>query len=206
MTMDSNDKVRQWIKNQHPDQYRRLLEIVQDNMEAMLEPKDTVTVRLEALGFHRHAITALSDTHYFSTPCDKKGEYNLVYQRGDGVYSKWGEKSITYDPGIDVWKSCGRILKEGFYTLDEFDLVLDKMERSHWYREKRDKKRLPVLSVLQRSVYDSLPMMFTWSQGKEVAIRAGMPSRTAQRFFGNTILFQKVKNGSYAKRIVFTGM
>lgn len=202
--MDSNDKVRQYIKNQHPDQYRRLLELEQANREAMQRPKDVITLRLEALGFHRGAVIALSDTHYFSTPCDKQGEFNLVYQRGDGVYSKWGEKSISYDPGIDVWKSCGRILKEGFYTLDEFTLLLDRMEGSHWYREKRDKKRLPVLSILQRKVYDALPPIFPWAQGKDVAVNSGMPSRTAQRFFGNTTLFHKVKNGSYMKKIIFT--
>lgn len=206
MTMDTTDKVRQWIKNQHPDQFRRLLEIEQANRDAMQEPKDDVTLRLEALGFRRCAVTALSDTHYFATPCDKKSEYTLVYQRGDGVYSKWGEKSITYDPGIDVWKSCGRILKEGFYSLDEFEAMLAKMEGNLWYRDKKDKKRLPVLSLLQRSVYEGLPLTFRWSQGKETAIRAGMSSRSAQRFFGNTTLFDKVKTGSYMKKITFTEM
>lgn len=202
--MDKTDKFRQYIKNQYPDQYRQLLRLEQANEETMQLPKDEITLRLEALGFHRGAVTALSDTHYFSTPCDKQGEFNLVYQRGDGVYSKWGELSITYEPGVDVWKSCGRILKEGFYTLGEFDSVLGKMEGSHWYREKKDKKRLPVLSVLQRSVYDGLPLTFVWTHGKEVALKAGMPSRTAQRFFSNTTLFHKVKNGSYTKKIIFT--
>ena len=129
-----------------------------------------------------------------------------MYQRGDGVYSRYGELSISYEQGVDVLKSCGQILKEGFYTLDEFDLVLDKMERSHWYKEKKDKKRLPVLSILQRSVYDALPVTFSWAQGKEIAIQAGMPSRTAQRFFGNQSLFLKVKNGTYTKKIIFAEM
>ena len=204
--MDSDDDFRKFIKNQHPDQYRRLLEMEQANREAMQRPKDEISLRLEALGFHRGALTALADTHYFSTPCDRVGEYSLVYQRGDGVYSKSGDKSISYDPGIDVQRSCGRILKEGFYTLDEFDLVLVKMECSHWYREKRDRKRLPVLSTLQRSVYDALPLVFSWSQGKEIAVQAGMPPRTAQRFFGNPTLFEKVWKGMYAKIIVFAEM
>lgn len=203
--MDTDDSNRLWIKNQQPDQYRRLLEIEQANREAMQRPKDEIIIRLEALGFHRGAVTALSDTHYFSTPCDRVGEYNLVYQRGDGAYSKWGEKSISYDPGIDVWKSCGRILKERFYTLDEFESVLEKMEGSHWYREKKDKKRLPVLSILQRTVYDTLPLIFAWGEGKVIAVNAGMPSRTAQRFFGNHSLFEKVKNGTYMKKIIYEG-
>ncbi|MFZ1677379.1 MAG: hypothetical protein WBP41_12285 [Saprospiraceae bacterium] len=41
-----------------------------------------------------------------------------------------------------------KILKDGFYTHDEFNLLLEKMEASHWYREKKDKKCLPVLSIL----------------------------------------------------------
>ena len=204
--METTDRFRQWLNSQHPDDFRRLLKIEEANREAMQEPKDDIILRLEAIGFRRGVVTALSDTHYFSTLCDKKGEYNLVYQRGDGVYSKWGELSITYDPGVVVWKSCGRILKEGFYTLDEFDLVLAKMEGSHWYREKRDKKRLPVLSMLQRTIYDTLPQIFSWTQGKEIAVRSGMPSRTAQRFFGKSTLFNKVKNGTYSKKIIFTEM
>ncbi len=199
-------RIRQYIKNQYPDQYRQLLRIEQANEDAMKRPKDEMTLRLEALGFRRGAVIALSDTHYFSTPSDRAGEYNLMYQRGDGVYSRYGELSIRYEQGVDVWKSCGQILKEGFYTLDEFDLVLDKMERSHWYKEKKDKKRLPVLSILQRSVYDALPVTFSWAQGKEIAIQAGMPSRTAQRFFGNQSLFLKVKNGTYTKKIIFAEM
>lgn len=205
--METNDRLRQYVKNQHPDQYRRWLEIEQANREAMQEPKDEITLRLEALGFRRSAVTALSDTHYFISPTDKKGECNLVYQRGDGVYSKWGELSISYDPGVDVLMSCGHILKEGFYTLDEFDQLLDKMEQSHWYKEKNSiKKRLPVLSILQRTVYDALPLIFTWAQGKEIATKAGMPSRTAQRFFGNLVLFEKARKGAYVKKIVFAEM
>lgn len=204
--METNDRFRQYIKNQYPDQYRELLRIEQENEEAMRQPKDDLTIRLEALGIRRGAVSALSDTHYFSIPSQKAGEYNLVYQRGDGVYSKWGELSISYEPGVDVWKTYGRILKEGSYTLHEFSQVLEKMEGSHWYREKRDKKRLPVLSILQRSVYDSLPVTFSWAKGKEIAIQAGMPSRTAQRFFGNQSLFHKVKTGTYTKKITFAEM
>ncbi len=204
--MEENDKYRQYIKNQYPDQYRQLLRIEQENEEAMRQPKNELTIRLEALGFRRGAVGALSDTHYFSIPSEKEGEYSLVYQRGDGVYSKWGELSIIYEPGVDVWKTYGHILKEGFYTLDEFTLVLMKMETSHWYRKKKDKKRLPILSILQRSVYDTLPVTFSWAKGKEIAIQVGMPSRTAQRFFGNQVLFQKVKNGTYMKKIIFTEM
>lgn len=204
--METNDRYRQYIKNQHPDQYRRLLEMEQANKDAMLAPKDLLIRRLEALGFHRGAVSAMSDTHFFTTPSSRTGEYNLVYQRGDGVYSKWSGKSISYDPGIDVWKSCGRILKEGFYTLNEFDSVLDMMEGSHWYREKRDRKRLPVFSAVHRSVYDALPLLFSWSQGKEIAVKAGMPSRTAQRFFGNPVLFEKARKGTYMKKIVFNEM
>lgn len=203
--METNDEFRQLIQNQYPDQYQKMLRIEKANEDAMQSPKDEMTLRLEALGFHRGAVIALSDTHYFSTTCDKQGEFNLVYQRGDGVYSKWGEKSISYDPGIDVWKSCGRILEERFYTLDEFDSVLEKMEESHWYREKKDKKRLPVLSILQRTVYDTLPLIFAWGEGKVIAVNAGMPSRTAQRFFGNHSLFEKVKNGTYMKKIIYEG-
>ncbi len=203
--MMMNDKYRKWIENQYPDLYRQWQKLEEANEEAMQLPKDEVTLRLEALGFRRSAVTALSDSHYFSTPCDKKGECNLVYQRGDGVYSKWGELSISYDSGFDVLMSCGHILKEGFYTFEEFDLLLDKMERSHWYRGKKDNKtRLPILSMLQRKVYDALPVIFPWSQGKEVAMQAGMPSRTSQRFFGNPVLFQKVKNGTYMKRIIYS--
>lgn len=201
--METDDKIRQYVKNQYPDQYRRWLELEKANTEAMRLPKDELILRLEALGFHRGAVTALSDAHYFSTPCDKPGEFNLLYQRGDGVYSKSGELSISYEPGIDVWKPCGRILKEGFFTLDEFDLLLGKMERSHWYREKKNKKRLPVLSLLQRKVYKALPPVFPWAQGKEIAVNAGMPPRTAQRFFGKQELFDKVKSGTYMKRIIF---
>lgn len=205
--METNDRIRQYIKNQFPDDYRRLLKIEEANREAMQSPKDEMTLRLEALGFRRTAVTALSDTQHFSTPCDKKGEYNLVYQRGDGVYSKWGELSISYEQGVDVWKSCGRLLVEGHYTLDEFDLLLDKMEGSHWYREKKDNKtRLPVLSMLQREIYAALPPIFPWSQGKEIASKSGMPLRTSQRFFGNHVLFDKVKKGTYMKKIIFDGM
>ncbi len=205
--METNDRFRQWLKNQMPDEYRRLLKIEEANREAMQELKDEITLRLEAFGFRRSAVTALSDTHYFISPTEKKGECNLVYQRGDGVYSKWGELSISYDPGVDVLKSCGHILKGGFYTLEEFEQLLDKMERSPWYKEKNGtKKRLPVLTILQRKVYDSLPVTFTWSQGKEVAVNAGMPSRTAQRFFGNLALFEKARKGAYVKKILFTEM
>lgn len=205
--MESNDRFRQWLKNQMPDEYSRMLKIEEANRKAMQEPKDEITLRLEALGFRRSAVSALSDTHYFISPTDKKGECNLVYQRGDGVYSKWGELSISYYPGVDVLVSCGHILKEGFYTLEEFDQLLDKMERSHWYKEKNGtKKRLPVLTILQRKVYDTLPLIFTWSQGKEVAVNAGMPSRTAQRFFGNLALFEKARKGAYVKKNVFTEM
>ncbi len=201
--METNDRYRQYIKNQYPDQYRQLIRLEQANEEAMRQPKDEITLRLEALGFRRGAVIALSDTHYFSTPSDGAGEYNLVYQRGDGVYSKWGELSISYEPGVDVWKSYGRILKEGNYTLDEFNLLLGRMEGSHWYQEKKDKKRLPVLSILQRRVYDTLPLIFAWGEGKGIAVNAGMPSRTAQRFFGNQHLFDKVKKGAYMKKIIF---
>lgn len=203
--MEMNDRYRQFIKNKYPDQYRQLLEIEQANEEAMQLPKDELIVRLEALGFCRGAVNALSDTHYFSTPSDRVGEYNLVFQRGDGVYSSWGELSICYEPGIDVWKSYGHILKEGFYTLDEFNRLLQKMEGSRWYGEKNNKKRIPVLSILQRRVYDKLPLTFAWNQGKDIAIQEGMPARTAQRFFANNILFQKVSTGSYIKKIIFAG-
>lgn len=203
--METEIRLRQYLKNQMPDEYRQMLRIEEENREAMQAPKDEMILRLERVGFLRNAVSALSDTHYFSTPCDKKGECHLVYQRGDGVYSKWGELSISYDPGVEVLMSCGQILKEGFYTLEEFDQLLEKMERSHWYKDKNGlKKRLPVLSILQRKVYNSLPVTFTWAQGKLVAINAGMPSRTAQRFFGNLVLFEKVKKGAYLKRIVFT--
>jgi len=205
--METNDKLRQYIKNQYPDQYRQLLRLEQANEEAMRHPKDEMTLRLEALGFRRIAVTALSDTHYFSTPCDKKGEHNLTFQKGDGNYSRTGELSISYEQGVDVWKSCGHILKEGFYTLEEFYLLLEKMERSHWYRGKKDiNARLPVLSILQRKVYEALPPIFPWAQGKEIAVKTGMPLRTTQRFFGNHVLFDKVKNGSYMKKIIFDEM
>lgn len=205
--METDDKIRQYVKNQYPDQYRRWLELEKANKEAMQLPKDDIIIRLEAMGFHRGAVNALSDTHYVCTPCDKNGEHNLVVQIGDGIYSRSGDVSMRYEQGVDVWKSCGQILKEGFYTLDEFDLLLDRMERSHWYGEKKAiKARLPVLSLLQRKVYDSLPQIFAWSQGKEIAFNSGMPVRTAQRFFGNQFLFEKVKNGIYMKKIVFAGM
>ncbi len=200
--METKDRYRQYTKNQHEDLYRQWLKLEEANEEAMRLPKDEITLRLEALGFRRIGVTALSDTHYFSTPCDKEGEHGLTFQKGDGVYNRYGELSLTYEQGVDIFKSCGRILKEGFYTLDEFSLILDKMERSLWYREKKDKKRLPLLSILQRKVYDALPPIFPWSKGKEVALQAGMPSRTAQRFFGNQVLFQKVKNGTYMKKII----
>ncbi len=204
--MEINDTYRQHIKTQYPEQYRQLLRIEQANEEAMQLPKDAMTLRMEALGFRRGAVSALSNMHHFCTPCDKNGEYNLVLQKGQDIYNRSGELSIRYESGVDVWKSCGRILKEGFYTIDEFTLLLEKMEGSHWYREKRDKKRLPVLSILQRKVYDALPLIFGWVQGKEVASQAGMPSRTAQRFFGNQLLFEKVRVGTYMKKIRFDGM
>lgn len=205
--METNDRLRQFIKNQYPDQYRRWLDLEKANKEAMLLPKDDIIIRLEAMGFRRGAVNALSDTHYCATPCDKDGEYNLVIQIGDGIYSRSGELSMRYEQGVDVWKSCGQILKEGFYTLEEFDHLLDRMERSHWYLQKKaNKAKLPVLSMLQRKVYDSLPKIFTWAQGKEIASNAGMPVRTAQRFFGNQVLFHKVKSGVYMKKIVFAGM
>lgn len=205
--MDTNDRVRQYIKNQFPDQYRQLLRLEQANKDAMQLPKDEMTLRLEALGFRRRAVTALSDTHYFSIPCDKKGESSLTLQRGDGIYSRSGELSIRFAQGVDVWKSCGQVLKAGFYPLDEFNLLLTKMERSRWYREKNDmKNRLPVLSRLQREIYVALPPIFRWEQGKAIAAESGMPSRTAQRFFGNTSLFDKVKNGTYMKKITFAEM
>jgi hypothetical protein len=202
--METNDRFRQYLKNKYPEEYRQLLRIEQANEEAMQRPRDELTIRLEDLAFCRGAVNALSDTHYFSSPSDRAGEYNLVYQRGDGVYSNSGELCIYYEPGVEILKPFGRILKEGFYTLDEFELVLTKMEGSHFYRDKKDRKRLPVLSILQRSVYDSLPLMFAWSQGKEIAVKAGMSSRTLQRFLSNGKLFSRVKNGSYAKKIIFT--
>ncbi|MBK9984488.1 MAG: hypothetical protein IPP15_19325 [Saprospiraceae bacterium] len=153
--------------------------------------------------FRRGAVSALSDTHHFSTPCDKEGEYSITYQKGDGNYSSSGELNIRYEQGVDVWKSCGRILKEGFYTLDEFNQLLKKMEGSHWYREKKDKKRLPVLSILQRKVYDALPLIFSWVQGREISTGCGMPVRTAQRFFGNHTIFYKVRKGTYMKKILY---
>src|SRR5687767_11052959 len=109
--METNDKIRQYVKNQYPDQYRRWLELEQANKEAMQLPKDEIILRLEAMGFHRGAVNALSDTHYIRTPCDKIGEHNLIVQIGDGVYSKSGHKSMSYEQGVDVWKSCGQILK-----------------------------------------------------------------------------------------------
>jgi hypothetical protein len=202
--METNDQLRQFVKNKYPDQYRRWLELEQANEEAMHLPKDEIIIRLERMGFRRGAVNALSDTHYCAFPKDKNGEYSLVVQIGDGIYSRSGERSISYDQGVDVYKPFGQILKEGFYTLDEFDLLLDKMERSHWYREKKSTKgRLPVLSILQRNVYEALPSFFTWAQGKEIAIKAGMPSRTAHRFFSNLTLFEKARKGAYVKKIVF---
>jgi hypothetical protein len=95
-------------------------------------------------------------------------------------------------------------LTEGFYTFDEFTLLLNKMEKSGWYQEKNGtKKRLPVLTTLQREVYDSLPATFTWAQGKQIAVNVGMPERTAQRFFGNLVLFEKARKGVYMKKITF---
>lgn len=205
--MESNEKIRQYIKNQYPDQYRRLLEIEKANVAAMQLPKDDIIIRLENMGFRRGAVNALSDTHYCSSPNDKVGEYSVVVQIGDGVYSKSGEKSISFEQGVDVWKPCGQILKEGFYTLEEFDLLLDRLERSHWYQGKKaNKAKMPALSMLQCKVYDSLPQIFTWAHGKVIAFNAGMPARTAQRFFGNQVLFQKVKSGTYMKKIIFDGM
>lgn len=205
--MDTNDRFRQYIKNQYPDDYRRLLRIEEANAEAMLRPKDELTTRMEALGFNRIAVTALSNTEYYSSPKDKKRENTITIQRGEGIYDRNGNLGIRYEQGVEVWKSYGRLLTEGFYTLDDFHLLLDKMERSHWYQEKNGtKKRLPVLTILQRKVYDSLPVTFTWAQGREIAIKAGMPSRTAQRFFGNLALFEKAKKGAYVKKIVFAEM
>lgn len=202
--METNDQVKQFVKNQNPDQYRRWLKIEQANEEAKLLPKDEIILRLEAMGFRRMAVIALSDTHYCTTPCDKAGECSLIVQIGDGIYSRSGHLSIRYDQGVDVQKSCGQILKEGFYTFDEFDLILDKMERSQWYRGKKDNKtKLPFLSILQRKVYDALPQLFTWAHGKEIAVNTGMPPRTSQRFFGNRALFDKVKSGTYLKKIIF---
>lgn len=203
--METEVKFREYLKNQMPDEYRRLLMIEKANYEALQQPKDELTIRLEELGFHRKAVTALSDTHYFITPCDKKGECNLVYQRGEGVYSKWGELSISYDSGVDVLKSCGHILKEGFYTLEEFHHLLLRMKKSNWYTGKKNIQRLPVLTLLQRKVYEALPVAFPWSQGKMIALEAGMPSRTAQRFFGRQALFHKVKSGIYMKQIIYVG-
>ncbi len=205
--METTDRFHQWLKNQYPDDYRRLQRIQEANAEAMERPKDEFTTRLEALGFSRIAVTAISDTHYFCYPGDKKRENNLTIQKGEGTYDRYGNLSIGYEQGIDVYKSFGRLLTEGFYTFDEFSLLLDKMERSHWYQEKNGtKKRLPVLTTLQREVYDSLPSTFTWSQGKEIAIKTGIPSRSAQRFFGNLALFEKVKKGTYMKKIIFAEM
>lgn len=203
--METNDKFHQWLKNQHPDDYRRLLRIQEANADAMQQPKDEMTLRLEALGFRRIAITAMSDTHYFSSQCDKNGESTITIQKGEGSYNKWGELSISYEQGVDVWKSCGHIFKEGFYTLEEFEHLLLKMERSKWFKGKKDTvQRLPVLTMLQRKVYDALPITFPWSQGKVIAIDAGMPSRTAQRFFSKKSLFHKVRNGMYMKRIIYS--
>jgi len=203
--METNDRLREFIKNQHPDEYGRLLKLEEANEEAMQQPKDETTLRLEALGFRRIAVTAMSDTHYFCSPCDKNGESTITIQKGEGIYSKWGELSIQYEQGVDVWKSCGHIFKEGFYTLEEFDRLLKRMERSHWYRGKKDTMlRLPVLTILQRKVYDALPITFLWSQGKMIAVNAGMPSRTAQRFFSKQSLFHKVKSGIYMKRIIYS--
>lgn len=205
--MAINDYYRQLIKNKYPDQYRKLLEIEEANAMALLQPKDEITLRLEELGFYRGAVSALSDTHHFSTPCDKQGEFNLIYQRGGNIYNDFGDLGFSYKKGVDVWKSCGQILKEGFYTLDEFNLLLDRMEGSRWYRRKEDRKRrLPVLTTLQRNVFDQVPSFFSWAQGKEIAMQAGMPTRTAQRFFSNQTLFERVKNGTYVKKITFTEM
>ncbi len=205
--METNDRYRQYIKNKYPEQYQILLEIEQANMKAMQLPKHPLVERLEVLGFRRIAVTALSDSHYFCMPGDKKGEHGLTFQKGEGNYGHNGDFCIQYQPGIDVFKSYGRILKEGFYRFDVFSQLLDKMERSHWYQEKNGTlKRLPVLTILQRKVYDSQPVTFTWAQGKEIAVNAGMPSRTAQRFFGNLVLFEKAKKGTYIKKIVFAEM
>lgn len=205
--METNERFRQWLKNQHPDDYRRLQRIQEANAEAMERPKDEFTTRLEALGFSRIAVTAISDTHYFCYPGDKKRENNLTIQKGEGIYDRYGYLSIGYEQGIDVYKSFGRLLTEGFYTFDEFSLLLDKMERSHWYQEKNGtKKRLPVLTILQRKVYDALPLSFSWAQGKEIAMNTGMPSRTAQRFFSNLVLFEKARKGAYVKKIIFAEM
>jgi hypothetical protein len=203
--METNEKIRQYIKNRMPDEYDRMLRIEEENRKAMQAPKDETTLRLEALGFRRIAVTAMSDTHYFCSPCDKNGESTITIQKVEGVYNKWGELSISYEQGVDVWKSYGHILKEGFYTLDEFDHLLMRMERSNWYRGKKDTmQRLPVLTILQRKVYDALPIAFPWSQGKMIAVEAGMPSRTAQRFFSKQSLFHKVKSGIYMKRIIYS--
>lgn len=205
--METNDKLRQYVKNKFPDQYRRWLQLEQANRQAMHLPKDELTLRLEALGFHRIAVTALSDTHYFSTPCDKKGESSITIQKGEGICSRSGESGIRYEQGVDVWKSCGRVLQEGFYTFDEFNLILTRMARSPWYREKNNKKnRLPALTSLQREIYITLPQIFRWGQGKAIASNSGMPTRTAQRFFGNSFLFDKVKKGTYMKKIKFDGV
>ena len=202
--METNDRSRQYIKNQYPDQYRRLLEIEEANAEAMQQPKDEFTSRLESLGFIRIAVTAMSDTHYFAFPGDKKRENNLTIQKAEVTYDRYGNFCFGYEQGVDVFKSFGRLLAEGFYTLDEFTLLLGRLERSRWYKEKNGTKmRLPVLTTLQREVYDSLPATFTWAQGKQIAVNAGMPERTALRFFGNLILFEKAKKGLYVKKITF---
>ncbi len=197
----------QYIANKYPEHYQKLLQIEEANAAAMQKPKDEIILRLESIGFHRGAVNALSDTHYLSTPCDKKGDFNLIYQRGGNVYNDFGDLGFSYKKGVDVWKSCGQILKEGFYTLDEFNLVLDRMEGSRWYRSKGEGvRKLPVLTNLQRKVYIALPSIFSWAEGKDIAIQTGMPSRTAQRFFGNGALFDKVKNGFYMKKIIFEEM
>lgn len=104
----------------------------------------------------------------------------------------------------DVYRNCGRLLKEGCYTEEEFKGILTKMERSPRFAPtpKRPPQWInPVnLTQLQQQVHKSLPLIFTWREGVSIAIESGMPERTFGRFAANKGIFDKVKAGVYVKK------
>lgn len=201
MKVDHN--YREYIKYIYPREYRELIRFNQAKKGAMLLTKDEITLRLDAMGFCLCAISALSREHFFSTPCDSEGKYSLVIRKEEGFFELSNKLRIPFKPGVHVHRPCGPILAEGSYTLNEFNLLLDIMERSPWYRDKMDHtKQLPDFSILQVKVYGSLPKVFKWDHGKEIATLYGMSVRTAQRFFSNHSIFHRIKRGAYVKKIL----
>lgn len=199
--LTSEERLEQYLDNRYDDdwQFQQLRKRVKakaaEDAAKIPELEATPTgQRLKALGFK---ILQYNSGHglpserriFMASPCHPK-EHVVTYTFESREY--------------DVYRSVARLLKPGWYTEEEFEAILTKMEQSPRFAPKPE--RAPrwinpaTLNILKQEVHKSLPIIFKWREGVAIALKAGMPERTFGRFVSNRGLFDKVKAGVFLKK------